>query len=58
MSRHIEQKENGEWIETITNYDECRWLYDEVCVNDSSEWLADFPLDWCKECRYFKKERR
>lgn len=58
MSRHLEKLANGEFEETIVNYDECKWLYDKVCCNDSSEWLADFPLDFCKTCRYFKKERR
>lgn len=57
MSRHLERNERG-YEETITDYDGCRWLYDEVCVYDSSEWLADFPLDFCKTCRYFTKERK
>ena len=57
MSRQL-TTENGKVKETIKNPDECIWLYDEVCCNDSSEWLADFPHEFCSKCRYFTKERK
>lgn len=57
MSRQL-HSENGKPKESIKNPDECIWLYNEVCCNDSSEWLADFPHELCKECRYFTKERK
>ena len=57
MSRQL-TTENGKVKETIKNPDECIWLYDEMCCNDSSEWLADFPHEFCSKCRYFTKERK
>lgn len=56
MSRQL-HRENDKLHERVKNPDECVWLYDEVCCNDSSEWLADFPKEFCKQCRYFVKER-
>ena len=56
MSRKLIRKGKG-FVERLDNPNKCRWLYDDVCCNDSSEWLADFPLDLCKTCRYFTKER-
>lgn len=37
----------------------CKWLVDEVCCNDKSDWRADFPPYDCAEqdvCKYFEKE--
>ncbi|MEG1086143.1 MAG: RusA family crossover junction endodeoxyribonuclease [Anaerovoracaceae bacterium] len=33
---------------------DCKWLHDEVCCNDRSEWCADFPQQNTK-CDYFEK---
>lgn len=57
MSRQL-TNENGKLKEIPKRADECSWLYDEVCCNADSEWVADFPGDHCKRCRYFTKERR
>lgn len=57
MSRQL-KRENKKITETPKNENECIWLYNEVCCNDSSEWLADFPHEFCKSCRYFTKERK
>lgn len=57
MSRQL-TNENGKLKEIPKRADECSWLYDEVCCNVDSEWVADFPGDHCKRCRYFTKERR
>lgn len=33
----------------------CKYLEDEVCCNDASEWLADFPnAEDCRRCKYFE----
>lgn len=33
----------------------CKWEQDEVCVNDKSEWRADFVDNRkCGSCRYYK----
>ena len=57
MSRELDRSKS-KIREMPKNENECAWLYDDVCCNDSSEWLADFPLDFCKTCRYFTKERK
>ncbi len=57
MGRQLERKDNR-LRETVTDDNKCRWLYNEVCCNDSSEWLADFPHEFCDRCRYFAKERK
>lgn len=43
------------------NYNKCKWIINEVCCNDSSEYLADYPYPNCKcenkkQCKYFEKE--
>ena len=33
----------------------CKWNCDEVCVNDKSEWCADFVDNVkCGECKYYE----
>lgn len=35
----------------------CKWLYDEVCVNDESDYCADFPdKEYCTRCRFYESE--
>lgn len=45
------------------DYNTCKYLYNEVCVNTDCEWIADFPnakeicsKDSKNKCKYFKKE--
>ena len=43
------------------DYNKCKYLYNEVCCNDQSEYVADYPYPYCKceskkDCRYFEKE--
>ena len=57
MSRQL-SRENGTIKEIIKNADECVWLYDEVCCNADSEYVADFPMDYCRKCKHFTKECR
>ena len=47
-------------VEEIS-YNKCKWLKAEICCNDSSEYLADYPYPSCKcenknQCKYFEKE--
>ena len=57
MSRQL-TNENGKLKETPKNEEECIWLYDEVCCNADSEWVADFPHKHCGRCRHFTKEQK
>lgn len=57
MSRQL-TNENGKLKENPKNEDECIWLYDEVCCNADSEWVADFPHEHCKRCKNFTKEQK
>lgn len=58
MSRWIERNEDGTFKVELASMDECEWLYNEVCCNDSSDICCDFPHeDYCeKRCPYFTKE--
>lgn len=43
----------------IDDMNKCKWLCDEVCCNDKSPLLADYPDIECdnkEECEYFEKE--
>lgn len=60
MSRYIEEKD-GKTITTIEDMDKCKWLYNEICCHDKSEFLANYPYPstMCenkKICKYFEKE--
>lgn len=57
MSRQL-TNENGKLKENPKNENECIWLYDEVCCNADSEWVADFPHEHCKRCKNFTKEQK
>lgn len=63
MSRFLTKNENGDYVENIESLDICKWRIDEVCCNDKSEYLADYPYPYCKcesktDCKYFEKEKR
>lgn len=41
------------------DYSKCKYLINEVCCNDESECVADYPNIKCEtkeECRYFAEE--
>ena len=51
--------------EGTIDYNTCKYLYNEVCVNVEGEWLADFPnvkelcsVDSKHRCKYFEEESR
>lgn len=37
----------------------CKYLHDEVCCNDSSEYLAEFPSEIdCRHCRQYERKEK
>lgn len=43
------------------DYNQCKWLINEVCTNENCEYVADYPYPNCKcenkkQCKYFEKE--
>ena len=63
MSSWLDKDENGNYIKQIESIDICKWKINEVCCNDKSEYLADYPYPFCKcesleDCKYFEKEDR
>lgn len=63
MSRFYTIQENGKPLEEIESMEVCKWRINEVCCNDESDCVADFPdpREMCYEdnserCQYFEKE--
>lgn len=61
MSRFLTKNEDGTYLEEIESMEECKWKINEVCCNDRSPDLADYPYPRSKceskeGCRYFEKE--
>ncbi len=61
MSRYLTKTENDETIEEIESMEKCKWLINEVCCNDKSDCLGDFPYpsSICESiygCGCFEKE--
>lgn len=61
MSRFLTLKKDGSYLEEIESMEVCRWKINEVCCNDSSPYLADYPYPYCKceskkDCEFFEKE--
>ena len=43
----------------VDDITKCKWLCDEVCCNDKSECLGDYPEHKCEsenECELFERE--
>ena len=58
MSKWINELPDGTYKEEIANKNECKYMYNEVCCNDKSDWCADYPdaeID-CKKCELFEPE--
>lgn len=37
----------------------CKWLSDDVCVNDESDYCGDFPSDIdCEHCKEYEKAEK
>ena len=43
MSRFLTFTEDGEKIEEIESMEICKWRINDVCCNDKSDCLGDFP---------------
>lgn len=57
MSRYLQQRIDGAWEEMLEDMNKCSYLIDDVCCNDNSEHLGDFPDDEdCETCHHFKAE--
>ena len=61
MSSFLSKDDNGNYIKEIESFEVCKWKINEVCCNDKSEYLADYPSPFCKceslkDCKYFEKE--
>ena len=61
MSRWLDRNPDGTYKEYIESMEICKWRINEVCCNDKSEYLGDYPYPNCKceskkDCRYYKKE--
>ena len=57
MSRWIAEKEDGGYLVTLADMDQCKHIYNEVCCNDKSEACCDYPdEEECKTCPLFEKE--
>ena len=61
MSRWLDRNPDGTYKEEIESMELCKWMINEVCCNEQSEYLADYPHSYCKcenekDCKYFEKE--
>lgn len=61
MSRWIDRLPDGTYKTEIESMEVCKWKYNEICCNDKSTDLADYPYPSSKcenkqGCRYFEKE--
>ena len=58
MSRYLTRKKDDTYIQEIESMDICKWKINEVCCNDSSEYVADYPPQGIcennKVCKYFE----
>lgn len=61
MSRFLTINPDGTFLEEIESMEVCKWRINDVCCNDKSPDLADYPYprEKCegKEgCKHFEKE--
>ena len=61
MSSFLIKNKNGEYEKEIESLDICKWKINEICCNDRSKYLADYPSPFCKceskeNCNFFEKE--
>ena len=43
MSRFLTRKEDGTYLEEIESMEICKWRINDVCCNDKSDCLGDYP---------------
>ena len=61
MSSFLTKNNDGTYIKKIERVDVCKWKINEICCNDKSPYLADYPSLFCeckskKDCMFFEKE--
>jgi hypothetical protein len=61
MSSFLSQDDKGNYIHELESLDICKWKINEICCNDKSQYIADYPSPFCKcesieDCKYFEKE--
>lgn len=61
MSRFLTKNEDGTYLEEIESTKICKWRINEVCCNDKSDYLGDYPYpsSMCENnniCKCFEKE--
>lgn len=62
MSSYLSKNEKGEYIQEIQDINLCKWLINDVCCNDKSECLGDYPYprSICEDefgCGCYEKEK-
>lgn len=61
MSSFLSKNEDGKYIKEIESMDLCKYRINEVCCNDQSQYLGDYPYPFCKcenagQCPFFRTE--
>lgn len=57
MSRWIEEKPEGGYLITLDDGERCKHMYNEICCNDASPRVADYPGDlYCRKCPLYERE--
>lgn len=63
MSCFITKNKDGTYTKDIESIEVCKWRVNDVCCNDQSSCLADYPyprdicyIDSKRRCKYFEKE--
>lgn len=64
MSRFMTHKEDGTYLDEIESMEVCRWRINDICCNDKSDCLADYPypreicfIDSKNRCKHFEEEK-
>lgn len=56
MSRYLTSKRDGTYLEEIESMEECKWRINDMCCNDSSEFLGDCYCEASLKRNCFEKE--
>ena len=51
MSRFLTSNKDGKYIEKIESMETCKWRINDMCCNDSSEFLGDCHCSSTKKIR-------
>lgn len=55
MSRNLVKDRNGKTRQVIESFEVCKWRVDDICCNNKSSHLAEYPYP--TEMCYSKKEK-